>query len=461
MLGDLPAYEARAATGHPALTDAPAHWRVAPMRSLIRPRSERNRADLPLLTVARERGVFVRHEDDGNHNVIPEDLSNYKFARQGDLVINKMKAWQGSLGLAPVDGIVSPAYFVFDFSIDNRAFGQYLLRSKPYVGLMAAASDGVRIGQWDLVTDRFRALPVLIPPAEEQAAIVTYLGHAHARIDRVIAAKRRLIALLEEQKRAELAALIAESGVETRNRWFPRLKPGWRAVTLARVLLRAVDGPHFSPPYVEEGVPFLSARNIRAGKWMFEDMKYVSDDLADEFDRRIRPAVGDVLYTKGGTTGVAKAVDWDERFQVWVHIAVLKLRPELVRPDFLEIMLNSQGCYAQSQLETRGATNQDLGLSRMKRITIPLAPLDEQAPFTTRVQAQSQRIDETIARERREIELLREFRTRLTADIVTGQVDVRSAAATLPPLDPHDVPLDVENGDENEADDALGPVEDA
>tara|TARA_B100000678_G_scaffold145232_1_gene121296 strand:+ start:346 stop:1731 length:1386 start_codon:yes stop_codon:yes gene_type:complete len=461
VLGDLPAYDARVATSHQALADAPAHWRVAPMRSLIRRRSERNRADLPLLTVARERGVFVRRDDDGNHNAIPEDLSNYKIARQGDLVINKMKAWQGSLGLAPVDGIVSPAYFVFDFSIDNRAFGQYLLRSKPYVGLMAAASDGVRIGQWDLVTDRFRALPVLIPPTEEQAAIVTYLGHAHARIDRVIAAKRRLIALLEEQKRAELSAMITASGVETDNRWFPRLKPGWRAVTLARVLFRAVDGPHFSPPYVDEGVPFLSARNIRAGKWVFEDMKFVSHDLADEFDRRIQPAVGDVLYTKGGTTGVAKAVDWDKRFQVWVHIAVLKLRPELVRPEFLEIMLNSQECYVQSQLETRGATNQDLGLSRMKRITIPLAPYDEQASFVQQVGAQSQRIDEAIDHARREIELLREFRSRLTADVVTGQVDVREVAATLPRLDPNEMPADVGEQDEDDVDDDLDPAEEA
>ena len=290
MLGDLPAYEARAATGHPALTDAPAHWRVAPMRSLIRPRSERNRADLPLLTVARERGVFVRHEDDGNHNVIPEDLSNYKFARQGDLVINKMKAWQGSLGLAPVDGIVSPAYFVFDFSIDNRAFGQYLLRSKPYVGLMAAASDGVRIGQWDLVTDRFRALPVLIPPTEEQAAIVTYLGHAHARIDRVIAAKRDLIALLGEQKRAVAHEVLRESDGGSR--------------ALKHVLRQLIDCEHKTAPRAEGDYWILRTSAIRAGDINWNGA-YTTDAASyGEWTSRGKPEAGDVIFTREAPVGV-------------------------------------------------------------------------------------------------------------------------------------------------------------
>lgn len=70
-------------------------WSSRPLRPMLVARSERNRADLPLLSVARERGVFVRSADDANHNTIPEDLSNYKVAREGDLVVNKMKAWQG------------------------------------------------------------------------------------------------------------------------------------------------------------------------------------------------------------------------------------------------------------------------------------------------------------------------------------------------------------------------------
>ena len=79
------------------------------------------------------------------------------------------------------------------------------------------------------------------------------------------------------------------------------------------------------------------------------------------FSRRIKPEVGDVLYTKGGTTGVARAVDLNFPFQVWVHVAVLKMDVAVVDPQFLALALNSPRCYEQSQLLTRGATNQDLG----------------------------------------------------------------------------------------------------
>ncbi len=447
MLGDLPAYEARAATGHPALTDAPAHWRVAPMRSLIRPRSERNRADLPLLTVARERGVFVRHEDDGNHNVIPEDLSNYKFARQGDLVINKMKAWQGSLGLAPVDGIVSPAYFVFDFSIDNRAFGQYLLRSKPYVGLMAAASDGVRIGQWDLVTDRFRALPVLIPPTEEQAAIVTYLGHAHARIDRVIAAKRDLIALLGEQKRAVAHEVLRESDGGSR--------------ALKHVLRQLIDCEHKTAPRAEGDYWILRTSAIRAGDINWNGA-YTTDAASyGEWTSRGKPEAGDVIFTREAPVGEAAVIPEGRHTALGQRTVLMKLRRDLMDPSFLVHQIYSGVPRDRITLATQGSTVGHFNMDDIGWMRVVVPPLAAQREMVARVSAVTSASDEAIARARSEIELLREFRTRLTADIVTGQVDVRSAAATLPPLDPHDVPLDVENGDEDEADDALDPVEDA
>ncbi len=165
MIDTLPSYPAYKDSGLPWLGQVPEHWEVHNLRTLISKRTERNQPNLPLLSVAREKGVFVRSltDTDDNHNVIPEDLSNYKVARNGDLVINKMKAWQGSLGIAPCDGIVSPAYFVFKFRITNTSFGQKLLRSKPYIAFFGQASDGVRVGQWDLSIPGMRQIPVLIP----------------------------------------------------------------------------------------------------------------------------------------------------------------------------------------------------------------------------------------------------------------------------------------------------------
>lgn len=202
MMGGLTPYKDYKETGSKWLGKVPVTWDVRNLRTLIRPRNERNKPELPLLSVAREKGVFVRSLIDlnENHNVIPEDLSNYKVAKVGSLVINKMKAWQGSMGIAPCDGIVSPAYYVYDLSFTNRMYGQMLLRSKPYVAHFAQASDGVRVGQWDLSISGMKQIPVLIPPPEEQAAIVRYLDYINGRIDKAIKAKRKTIALLNEQK---------------------------------------------------------------------------------------------------------------------------------------------------------------------------------------------------------------------------------------------------------------------
>jgi type I restriction enzyme, S subunit len=204
MIDGLKPYPERKYTSSRWLKEIPSHWGIHSLRTLIKPRTERNRPDLPLLSVAREKGVFVRSLTDPNenHNVIPEDLRNYKVARRGNLVINKMKAWQGSMGIAPCDGIVSPAYFVFDLSISNALFAQAMFRSKPYVAHFGQASDGVRVGQWDLSIPGMREIPVLLPPPDEQAAIVKFLDYANGKIERAIRAKRKLIGLLNEQKQA-------------------------------------------------------------------------------------------------------------------------------------------------------------------------------------------------------------------------------------------------------------------
>ena len=125
-------------------------------------------------------------------------------------------------------------------------------------------------------------------------------------------------------------------------------------------------------------------------------------------------------------------MDLDFRFQVWVHVAVLKLVESKVLPEFLASALNSPRCYEQAQLFTRGATNQDLGLGRMKGIVLALPPLDEQAAIVEYLDTDLDRIGVAVRGTGDEISLLREYRTRLIADVVTGKLDVREAAARLP-----------------------------
>jgi type I restriction enzyme S subunit len=314
----------------------------------------------------------------------------------------------------------------------------YVVREMARSQWIQALAKGIRERSTDFRFDGFGSQHVPWPPIRDQAAIVRFLDHADRKIRRYIRVKQRLIHLLEEEKQAiihravtrglDQSVRLKPSGVE----WLGDVPEHWEAVTLRRVIVSAVDGPHHSPTYVDNGVPFLSARNIKADEWSLADAKYISEADYAEFSRRVVPKRGDVLYTKGGTTGVARAVDLDFPFQVWVYVAVLKVVEARVIPEFLAIALNSPRCYEQSQLLTRGATNQDLGLSRMKGIVLALPPKSEQAEILTYLDKTLAGVRKTIMGARQESSLLREYRTRLIADVVTGKLDVREAVANLP-----------------------------
>lgn len=184
------------------LGDIPAHWETVKMRQILRPVSVKNHPELPLLSVTREQGVIVRDVDDkeSNHNFIPDDLSGYKVVKAGQFAMNKMKAWQGSYGISNYTGIVSPAYFIFDVAFDNLEYFHYAIRSKVYVNFFAQASDGIRVGQWDLHMDKMKEIPFIVPPADEQAAIVDYIKRTLPKYDEAIKKLSAEVEVLEEYK---------------------------------------------------------------------------------------------------------------------------------------------------------------------------------------------------------------------------------------------------------------------
>lgn len=183
--------------------EVPVHWEISSLGKILLPVSEKNRPDLPLLSITRELGVIKRDVNDleSNHNFIPDDLSNYKVLKTGQFGMNKMKAWQGSYGVSNITGIVSPAYYIFDFIKSvNPVFFHWAIRSKIYVSFFGMASDGVRIGQWDLSKNRMKLIPFVIPPDEEQQKIAQYLDDKTEKIDHAISLKQQHIEKLKEYK---------------------------------------------------------------------------------------------------------------------------------------------------------------------------------------------------------------------------------------------------------------------
>lgn len=207
------------------LGDIPEHWTTIKLRQLLHPVSVKNHPELPLLSVVREQGVIVRDVTDkeANHNYIPDDLSGYKVVRKGQFAMNKMKAWQGSYGISDYTGIVSPAYFIFDVSFENLEYFHYAIRSKVYVNFFAQASDGIRVGQWDLQMDKMKEIPFIVPPADEQVAIVEHIKRMLPRYDAAIEKLSEEVATLEEYK-TKLIADVVTGKIDVRDVEIPEFE---------------------------------------------------------------------------------------------------------------------------------------------------------------------------------------------------------------------------------------------
>lgn len=441
MIGDLKPYAEYKESGSRWLSTVPSHWDVRKLRTLIRTRNERNRPDLPLLSVAREKGVFVRSltNADENHNVIPEDLTNYKVARAGCLVINKMKAWQGSMGIAPVDGIVSPAYYVYDLDISNRLFGQVLLRSKPYVAHFGQASDGVRVGQWDLTISGMRAIPVLIPPPEEQAAIVRFLDWANGRLERAIRAKRKVIALLNEQKQAIIYRAVTRgldpsvplkpSGIP----WIGEIPAHWEVMAVKHVLQCLVDCEHKTAPYVEQS-DFRVVRTsaVRNGEIRWDGTYCTTAVAFAEWTKRAPPEAGDVIFTREAPVGEACLVPEMSQVCLGQRTVLMKVRTQIYDSKFLIHMIYAGPPRLCIDLASQGSTVGHFNMDDIGWMKVFAPPLNEQRQIVDSISNETADLRLTIERTEQEIDLLREYRTRLVADVVTGKLDVREAASRLP-----------------------------
>ena len=181
----------------------PEHWGVDKVKYHLRRYEPRNPGNQEVLSVYREYGVIPKDSRDDNYNVTSEDTSKYKYVKPGNLVINKMKAWQGSMGVSEYEGIVSPAYFIYHFEDDLVVpkYLHYLFRSC-YKDEFRRISGGIREGQWDLSPEAFNNTLFLIPPIDEQYSIISYADSKAKEIESLINTKNEQLEVLTDYKKS-------------------------------------------------------------------------------------------------------------------------------------------------------------------------------------------------------------------------------------------------------------------
>lgn len=390
----------------------PTHWQVLNLRQILTACSEKNHPDMPLLSVVREKGVIVRNIDDKNHNYVPDDLSNYKLVKRGQFAVNKMKAWQGSYGVSQHDGIVSPAYFVFNINHDmNHDFFDKAIRSKIYVNYFGQASDGIRVGQWDLSMKRLRDIPFCLPPREEQEQIVRFLDWKVSAIDKLIATYKKEITCLEELSQAQIDTTI--SHLASNPSILKKLK---RITTCNRSTLDESTPYDYLFRYVD-----ISSVDAKHGITHYE--KTVFGKSPSRARRIVHKDDLIVSTVRTYLRAIAKIEDDDN---VIVSTGFAVITPQNVDSGYLECLFKSNLFCNEVVRRSIGVSYPSINTSALMDISVPIPSFDTQIDIGKRLTAQRKKINRYIEYKKQQISNLNELKTRLISDAVTGKIDVRS-----------------------------------
>lgn len=423
----IPAYDGLAGEENPlGRLQAPSHWRRSRIKNFFR-ESDLRRGDkhLPLLSLTRLRGLIL-HSDATAKAASAEDHSKYKVCHPGWLVMNRMQAWSGMFSAASLSGIVSPDYSVFELTDPDECveFFESLFKSPRYVDQFAALSKGIGSGFNRLYTPEFGSIPVFVPPPDEQAQIVRFIRHLDHRVNRLIKTKRRLIELLNEQKQAIIHRAVTRgldptvplkgSGID----WLGDVNASWQ-VLRSKYLFREVD--ERSVDGAEEHLSMSQVHGLIPSSKISEK-RLVSESYA-----------GGKICRKGDLV----------LNRLKAHLGVFALAPMLgvISPDytvlrpiadieerFFELVYRTPACRVELAKRAKGIVQ---GFWRLYTddfycIGVPVPPRSEQKQILDWLDAELKTLNDAIQKSFAEIDLIREYRTRLVADVVTGQLDVRN-----------------------------------
>lgn len=193
----------------PWLGKIPSDWQTRKLAWLFRERDERGEPQLPLLEVSINAGVALREFSEDRIESTAADFNTYKVARQGDIVFNKMRMWQGAVGVAPQDGLVSPDYVVACPTADlSSSYAGLLFRIEAFSAECARHSHGIVWDRLRLYWEEFREIEVPLPPPETQSEIVDYVASEVRKLEAVRLAAERTMALLKERRTALISGAV-------------------------------------------------------------------------------------------------------------------------------------------------------------------------------------------------------------------------------------------------------------
>ncbi|MFJ2610243.1 hypothetical protein ACIO13_35580 [Streptomyces sp. NPDC087425] len=391
------------------------------LKYLYSPSGESNHPDEEVLSVYRDHGVILKSSRSDNFNKTPENVERYLLVQPGDLVVNRMKAWQGSLGVSEYRGIVSGDYEVLRPTSDSVSgrYMHYALRSRHMIGEYRVRSTGIRPSQWRLYWDQMGDIRIPLPPWEKQLRLADYLDGEIAQIDTLIKEQRRLVEMLRERRVAVSTATL---------NFVTTLTSGQR---LKHVVTGVTQG--WSPqcyPWPADGVEtwaVLKTGAANGGVFRPHENKELPEDQEPRPDRVVQR--GHLVVSRANTrdlVGSAAVVEGDfPRLMLSDKLYAFDLDKSKADPVYVTTVLGTPRLRGLIGLEATGASPSMQNISQDDILNLPmdLPELDVQHQIVSRIREQIARIDTLITESERLIELSQERRAALITAAVTGQID--------------------------------------
>ena len=417
----------------------PLHWNILPNRAIFEERNTKNTTNEALLSVTIRQGVIKQKElleNSSKKDSSNMDKSIYKLVLEGDLSYNKMRMWQGAVGVSKYRGIVSPAYIVLKSR--RNAYSDYfhfLFRTPTYIKELHRYSYGICDDQLSLRFKDFKLIKSVLPPLEEQKNISAFIYAKENKIKKFIQNKLRLIKLLKEQKQAIINQAVTRginsnvkmkpSGVE----WLGDIPENWKIFQLKRIA-------KFNPSKSE-----LFSSTVVSDIAVFLPMEAVSVDgkINCKEKRKVSEIWNGFSYFKKGDVVVAKITPCFENGK-GAHLDFLATNFGFGTTEFVVIRPSKKICGGflyfitmtsrfrknGEEAMTGAAGQKRVPTDFMKSYIVALPNIEEQLEILNFIKQKNNEIDRTIKKTKTEIELIQEYRTRLISDVVTGKLDVRN-----------------------------------
>ncbi len=433
-------YPAYKDSGLPWLGKIPKHWEMIRTKYIFCEIDNRSTTGTETHFSMSQKYGLVESSKINERRLQSESYISGKLCSKNDLVLNRLKAHLGVFAYAPQDGVVSPDYSVFRLITSGEVrFFEMVFKIPEYVAELRRSTKGIVEGFWRLYSDDFYNIRVPVPPVTEQRVIIHWIDRLDRRVRRFIRNKSRQIELLNEQKQAIIQQAVT-SGLNPKVRlkpsgfdWLGDIPEHWNIYTLKQMAIIRLSGVDKHSIDGEIYVRLCNYTDVYKHEKITSEIDFMSATATQVEISAYTIKVGDILITKDSESWediavpalVAENIDG---VLCGYHLALIRPKPEIVYSDYLYRSFTAPLLRHQFNLAATGVTRYGLSKHAIKNAIFPLPPIIEQERICHWLEKQLQPIKIMTEQAQREISIIREYRTRLIADVVTGNVDVRHLA---------------------------------